>query len=412
MGLKRQVTIRRKDIILLFLLLLIVLQYFFEQSIAWWRFFDEFLVILVCLAALAFRASNGFYKVPVYNLIFFAMVLLYFLMGTISAAAGRYQSFVITAAGAFLSVKWFLMFLGIQSVYRYYPQIHIDNWDKRTLYAVIAVLSIIENLYYMGFSGSGGTLAPIQLCATSVFLLGLLFLKWEGKKADYIGMLFLLENLILSTKAKGYAAAFLAIIILYWIINKHKKITLFLISILAVGCIIVAWDKIYLYYIYGAAADHDYARARLLMTGIEIANDYFPIGTGWSTYGSYYAAEYYSPIYYLYGLSEHHELGVLAKIFLMDVYWPIVYAESGWIGFGAVGIICILLFYKVQKLFKVDERLYAAGFLTFAYMMITTVEETGFAQPALICLAILTGIIFAESDKREKMHEKNRKRLV
>lgn len=171
--------------------------------------------------------------------------------------------------------------------------------------------------------------------------------------------------------------------------------------VLAIGCIIIAWNKIYFYYIWGFY--YNYARSTLFRTGIKIANDYFPLGTGWSTYGSYYAAQKYSPIYFLYGISEHQELGVYTRSYLMDTYWPIVYAESGWSGFVAVGIICMLLFYKVQKLFQIDKRLYATGFLVFAYMMITTLEETGFAQPALMCLALLMGIVFAESDRKNEV---------
>lgn len=405
MGLNKRNVVNKIDIVLLVMLLLIVTQNFFEQIITWWSFFDECLVVLVCLSALAVRAYNGNWRVSRYYLVFGLFVVVYLLLGTISSIMGGYQSLSISMAGAFLSVKWFLLFLGMQSVYRYWPKIQVGNWDKKVLYIVIIILTITENLYYTGLIDNW-MLAPIQLCATSVFLIGLLFLKWERKKLDYVGIILLIENLVLSSKAKGYAAAFLAVALLYWIIYKHKKITVFLITLLGIGCVIVAWDKIYFYYILGA--NHNYARSRLFTTGIEIANDYFPIGTGWSTYGSYYAAQNYSPVYFLYGISEHHELGVLTKKFLMDAYWPIVYAESGWIGFGAIGMICLLLFYKVQKLFQIDKRLYAAGFMTFVYMMITTIEETGFAQPALMCLALLMGIVFAEGDERKRTYENSK----
>lgn len=398
MGLNKRNVVNRIDIVLLVMLLLIVTQNFFEQVIGWWSFFDECLVVLVCLSALALRAYNGDWRVPRYNLIFGVLVIVYLLLGTISSIMGEYQSLSISMAGAFLSVKWFLLFLGIQSVYMYCYWMHIERWNKWILYIVIFLLTIVEYMYSIGVPGMP-TLEPVHLCAVSVFLLGILFLKWEGTRTDYIGVLLLIESLMLSAKAKGYAAAFLGVALLYWIIRKHKRITIFLIIILAIGCIVLAWDKIYFYYVFGSK--YNYARPMLFKTGIEIANDYFPLGTGWSTYGSYFSVERYSPVYYLYGISEHIELGAARKIFIMDAYWPTVYAESGWIGFGAVGMICVFLFYKVQRLFWIDKRLYAAGLLAIAYMMITTVEETGFAQPALMCLALLMGVIFAEGDRKK-----------
>lgn len=212
MGLNKCNEVNRKDIILFVMLLLIVMQNFLEQIIAWWKFFDESLVIFACLSALVLRAYNNDWQILKYNLVINVLVILYLLMGTMSSIMGGYQSFSISAGGAFLAIKWFLLFLGIQVIYMHCPQLHIKTWNKNIIYTVIMILALIENFSFIRFSHMTNRLAPMQLCASSIFLLGLLFLKWEGKKVDYVAMFFLIETLILSTKAKGYAGAFLALV--------------------------------------------------------------------------------------------------------------------------------------------------------------------------------------------------------
>lgn len=67
----------------------------------------------------------------------------------------------------------------------------------------------------------------------------------------------------------------------------------------AVCLIIVAWKKIYYYYFIGASL---FARSVMMQTGVKIANYYFPFGTEWGTFGSYYSEKYYSPVFRIYGL--------------------------------------------------------------------------------------------------------------
>lgn len=142
--------------------------------------------------------------------------------------------------------------------------------------------------------------------------------------------------------------------------------------------------------------DHDYARYRLTATGAQILKDYFPVGTGWGTWGSYYSSVNYSPVYYLYGLDKHHELGAQTQKFMMDSYLASVMGESGFIGLLMIILFMVSLFVVINKLFEKDRRVYAAGLLCLLYLCITFVEETGFANPALIGLAVVMGMIVSK----------------
>lgn len=78
----------------------------------------------------------------------------------------------------------------------------------------------------------------------------------------------------------------------------------------------------------------------LTIKAFEIARDYFPIGVGFASYASHTAAIAYSPVYYLYGVNSIWELSPNnPHAFLDDTFWPIIVAQSGFIG-----TICYLIF--------------------------------------------------------------------
>ena len=366
------------------------------------KWYDEVLALVVFGYAIAEIFYKGKAKKNKYYIYLIVCILIYMLLGTISSCVYQYQSLGISIVSAFLSAKWFALLVGGYA----FSDRFISEKDfygiKAGIYFDGVILFVWTCLSYLGMLGNTYYIYAWDLCAKSVFIAGSIMATWKNNAKDIFTIILTLAMLIMSGKAKGYAAVVLIAICVLWIIKKEKKIKLSQWGILIAMVVFVAWDKIYFYYAIGAA--QDYARYRVFKTSIDIANDHFPIGTGWGAYGSKYAAEIYSPVYYLYGIDKHPELGVQNKLYLNDNYWPIVIAETGWIGLIAMGILCLVLFMYVQKAYKIDKRIYATGILIFCYMMITTVEETGFAQPVLACLGFLMGIVMLHLDKKEETY--------
>ena len=75
------------------------------------------------------------------------------------------------------------------------------------------------------------------------------------------------------------------------------------------------------------------SRQQLTLGSVTVAAAHFPLGAGFGRFGSFFAAQFYSPEYRalgwsgIYGLGEG-ELGP----FLMDTQWPAILGEAGWIG--------------------------------------------------------------------------------
>ncbi len=395
-------------------LMLIVFQNWISQKINAWSLFDEiftlFLLILVCIS----RTYCANYKFSKFDIYIGTSVIIYWLVTTFSSFFFEYQSFKTSVMASFLGIKWFIVFWSVKYLCKSKYNSIFNNSDK-VIHKVIIVFAIVENWYWINniqnvFNARMyyNALSPIYLCAVNVMLVAILFMQWRDTRLDWVCLILLLENLIFSTKAKGYAAALLTVVIFVWVIKKNRKIKIYELLVMALLSIMLVWEKVYFYYVYASAPDHDYARYRLMATGFQILKDYFPIGTGWGTWGSYYSSVSYSPVYYIYGLENHHELGIENQKYMMDSYLASVMGESGFIGVLIIFIFTIAIFIIVNKLFRKDLRIYAAGLLCISYLCITFVEETGFANPALIGLAIVMGMIVSkwemtnESDNTRK----------
>ncbi len=166
-----------------------------------------------------------------------------------------------------------------------------------------------------------------DLCAKTVFFMCLLFLTWKGKK-DIFYLALAIALLASTGKGKAFGAIVLIIFCFFWVICKHKRIKIKEVIIVGVLAIIAAVPKIYEHYIVGMG--YGSPRVLLFKESVTGANNHFPLGSGWGTWGSHFAKEDYSPLYELFGWADKSDVGT-NSYYLEDTYWPSVYAEAGWI---------------------------------------------------------------------------------
>lgn len=393
----------KREYFYLIILIALIFQDFLTYKIPFFSYFDELLALALMAFSVLIRAYSHSWTVTRFDIISALSILIYFCSTSMSSFLHQYQNIKISFTAAFLGIKWFLVFWGTKFLYKKYGFLTGTKNGKNILYLAIILFGIIENIYYtknVSYLFDPGkyrnSLAPVYLCGVSVMLVCVLLMDWSGTKIEWCCLLLQLENLLFSTKAKGYAAMGLALFFLLIVYGKVKRVKFRHILIVGASLVAVAWDKIYLYYIFAADPTRDYARYRLTATGFQILKDYFPLGTGWGTWGSYYAYLEYSPVYFIYGLQSHHELGIQNKKYMMDTYLGSVLGESGFLGVISLAIFIITLLVMTIKV--KDRKVYAAGMFAIAYLLITFIEETGFANPALIGLAVALGMVIAKCE--------------
>ena len=157
----------------------------------------------------------------------------------------------------------------------------------------------------------------------------------------------------------------------------------------AVATAIISYQQV-LHYLSGAAYT---ARNLLLTGGFSVMRDYFPLGAGLATFGTEMAAQYYSPLYYRYGLNTHWALKE-GGTELTDCFWPAVGAEFGFFGLVVMIILVLLLSVLLLRTTK-NERYTIIAVVTFIAYLVISSTATGIfnAYTTVGFIVILTGII-------------------
>lgn len=204
-----------------------------------------------------------------------------------------------------------------------------------------------------------------------------------------MGMLVVL----LSLRSKGFAFAAVCLLLLLTF-GKSNRLSVVHIALGLVAVALIGMDQ-YINYYQSAG----YARGELARQAIAVANDYFPLGTGFATYGSAVTAQIdnYSPLYYAYGLSTVWGLAPGAASFLSDTFWPTVLAQFGYFGLVAFAALLIALFVMCYKAGG-GSRL--PVICIFAYLLISSTSESSFFNPSAAYLAMCAGLAICPAGER------------
>ena len=325
------------------------------------------------------------------------LLLSFLLCGLVGNIIYRFQPLWVVGVSAVLAAKFFMILISTGYIQKFL-RIKLEEQED-----VVLGLSIAWFVYYiLSFMIPDILVKPEawDICAKSSLLFALLiFCKHKRIWLYRVCLLMMLAMLALSGKEKAYGAVLVFGLFYYLIVHKKMQTKFQYILYMAIPVIILAWDKIYYYYVQGHGR---FAKSIMTSTSIQIAKDYFPIGTGFGTFGSTYAKQVYSPVYTIYGIADNPELGVETKQYLTDLFWPILFGETGVLGtILYVGLI-LLLFVQIQRVYYYDKRKYFLLIYMFVFMLMTTFTEAGFMQPMVMVFAFVMGIILEEYEEKRK----------
>lgn len=233
---------------------------------------------------------------------------------------------------------------------------------------------------------------PTYLAGAVIFLLALLTIFYERKNFIYILCCCVITVFTLRSKSFGAIAVFCVLFV--FIKTFKKKIKLWQIALLGCCAIIVGWPMIHYYFVL--LAGHS-ARSVMTLTSFRILWDYFPIGTGFGTYASSVAGEYYSPVYVKYGFEQVYELSSSnPNSFFSDTFWPIIIGQTGLIGTVSYLSVQLLLLKKCLSTYKLDKFVFLGMLFIMIYLFISSMAEPTFNNSISMSLAFTLGMIFGQ----------------
>lgn len=243
---------------------------------------------------------------------------------------------------------------------------------------------------------------PTYLVFSMVILVCILVVENEKGNKKYIleGLFILLTTF--RSKAFVFILGYVLINIFY---NYSTKIKVrHIVFILLVGIMFTS-NKIQDYFSHGLYA----ARPALYIIGLNIMSDYFPLGTGFSSFASSLSGENYSPVYAQYGINYVDGLSVENYSYMADVFWPYIYGQFGILGF-------IIYIYILGNIYISLKIRYSNNItknkiidLLFFYMMFASFAESVFidttGQFAFIVFAVFLGSDIPQNKKSLNVEE-------
>ena len=220
----------------------------------------------------------------------------------------------------------------------------------------------------------------IALIANNIF-----FSKKINSIYNYIALIILVSTM----RVKALGAVAVCLIIMIYIYKTNKKINFSKLGIIAIICIAVAYNQISFYFIKTTNS----ARASLTNTSFKIANDYFPVGTGFGTFGSYISGENYSPIYSIYGINNVFGLQQGKSNFISDTFWPMILGQFGYLGLICYVASIFLIYRRIQQEYdKNDKSIYITKLICLIYLLISSTAEAAFVNPIAMPLGLIMGM--------------------
>lgn len=239
------------------------------------------------------------------------------------------------------------------------------------------------------------------ICAEILIILtaNLNYLPTEKEKRNqltYIVMTLLLMASTLRSRAFIYIALYIAG---YFFFVKGKRIKIkirYFIPAVIVGAYI-GWPKLQFYFLESSRT----ARAVLLRYGIKTAVDYFPLGSGFGTYGTYAAKAYRSTLYSKYNFSGFYGLSEDFGAFLTDDYWPAVIAEFGF--FGAIMMLGLIIsiFKLILNRTKENSICRLAALFGMCRLCIESLVSSSFFHTSAVIMFVLIGLVLPSTLKKE-----------
>ena len=143
----------------------------------------------------------------------------------------------------------------------------------------------------------------------------------------------------------------IVIILSIQIIGSFKNLKLYYLLPLLVIVAYLFWNEFAKYIL-----NFDTARGIMYKYAYISANNHFPIGTGFGTYGSYVAANNYSYLYIQYGFDNVWGLRMndvgSANNFLFDTYYPMIVGEFGYLGLIIYLVFLLIGFKRILKIYR------------------------------------------------------------
>lgn len=342
--------------------------------------------------------------------IIFLLGFIYLTLGLIFSFVSHYQSLNVMIIDAFTCIKFILCYEGIRQYLSTKEQnLSAINSLYRfcTKYLVLLFILGVINIFIDIFPkpdyryGVGSIklfyVHPTYLATSAIFCVCVIITRsaFHQTKSDKWCILMGLIVSCLTLRSKAIAGTFCIVLIYCYFIQFKLKNKIILGIVAFLTAFFIGYNQLAFYFGGYYKINNGFVREKMLIDSFSIANKYLPFGTGFGTFGSYMAVSHWSPLYDAYNYD--HEV----YTFMSDSFWPIIIAQTGYIGLVIFLILLWKFFTVIFKVQKTNLHLLWAGLSIILYELIASVGESALFNPAVCPLFLLLGIIINLSESEQ-----------
>ena len=342
---------------------------------------DEVIAILLVLWALLSRCGE---KVGIHERRGLAALGLLCILGLVGNLAFGYQdSAFAIAVDLFTCIKIFVAYFAARVVLRGKGRCLKAFQVVGRAFLAVAACGLLLHVAGIVQLGSGRVTFgipcyqfifshPTNLAAYCVGFSALMF-SGDKPKTGWLAVACLI--LVSTQRAKAVAMAFVILFFVFYGAAKRDDMrpSKLVFVFLGAGAVFFGADQIQEYFLTSTAA-----RSLLMQDGLAIAGKLFPLGSGFATFGTYMSGEYYSPLYFEYGLNTVWGLWPSNPTFVSDSFWPAILAQFGFIGLVAL----VYLLVESGKSIAGDAGTKEIRFASFGtipiYLLILSTSDASF----------------------------------
>lgn len=208
-------------------------------------------------------------------------------------------------------------------------------------------------------------------------------------------------------RARAIAFSVLYIILVYFVLeNKKVKIKKWQLCIAGILVFFICKNQLIYYF-----TNTKTARYNLMYYGVVTLVTCFPIGSGFATYASDMAYNYYSVLYKKYGFNYIYGLSITKGNFVNDSFWAEIMGQFGFIGMGLFISFIILFFRNIMKNVSNNFEYFAVLYICLILLagsMGTKTYMHFVISPVFICLSLFaTYLEKSEGHIKRKLKSNN-----
>lgn len=214
-----------------------------------------------------------------------------------------------------------------------------------------------------------------------------LFLTARTKAIMFLVIYYFIKYIIGKTRTNGEIKV------------KLKKRYLLLASI---GVIAVGYSKIKDYIGWGYSYN---LRNALYVRGAQIAARFFPLGSGFGSFGTNISYEYKSSLYAEYNMDTIQGFVDGAPV-VSDVFWPSIYSQFGFIGCIIYLVMIFLIFKSIGNIKNVDNRVKIGVYMLMLYLLVASIAEASYTNDIGVFAVIFSYLFLSLGQKMNEIYNK------